>query len=236
MTKKSNQIRHLLALTGSIIGITIAALLGALRFGWLSLQQSITPGPPPPAGDGIVSGVAFVLVFAVPFLLSLPALRLPTSTLQSAAWLGTSVLALFGSLASFSAVTLLTMPIPAVLLGAAGLLALHKAGLRQSLRILGTGRALVIVGLAAFFAPFVQDNPACWALIQGESGDPVWEPRPYSKTSPNLPADPGPDEPVAWTCATDTVSGLEGLMSISLEAFLIVLAGLAKRHKTFGLK
>lgn len=227
---KLERLRRIFVLVGAILGIAAGILFGAYRFGWVSLQQSATQGPPsptPPTGVETIGGLAFALVFTLPFVLCLLALRLKTPVLQAGIWLGIALLAFLGSFATFSVVSLVTMPIPAILLGIAGLLAFREAGLRQALFILGVGGALVIIGSAAFFALFSQEDPTCWALISTESGGAIWEPRPYTETSPSLPANPQPGEPAAWSCTSDTISLSESLMSISLWALaLLALRGI----------
>jgi hypothetical protein len=238
MNPKWIRIKRILALAGGIMGISAGILVGAFRFGWLSWQQRIpevpSSSPSPPTGVGVIDGLAFMLVFILPFVLCLYALRLKTPTLQAAIWLGISVLAFLGSAATFSAVTLVTMPITAVLLGIAGLIAFREAGVRQALFILAVGGALFVIGSASFYALFSQEDPVCWALIQTESEEQVWEPRPYSETSPNLPANPEPGELAAWSCTSDTVSISESLMSMSLWALaLLAMMGiqLSKRQQ-----
>lgn len=188
------------------------------------MQQSTSQEPlsAPPTGVETIDGLAFMLIFILPFVLCLFALRLKTPALQAAIWLGVSLLAFLGSFMTFSVVSLVTMPIPAVLLGIAGLLAFWEAGLNETFFILGVGCALVVIGGAAFFALFSQEDPACWALISMESGAQIWEPRPYSETSPTIPANPRPGEPIAWSCTSDTISISESLMSMSLWALALL--------------
>jgi hypothetical protein len=223
-------IKRTAALLGGVLGLAVGILISAFRFGWVTLQPGVEGQPVTPTGVGLLDGLAFLLVFTLPFALSLAALYLDRPPAQAAIWLGVALLAFFGSWATFSALTLFTMPIPALLLGGAGLIALMQSGPRRVLPALGVGVVLVVVGAAAFLTLFTRDDPACWALIQAESGEPVWEPRPFSQSSPAIPANPGPGDPISWTCTTDVISASESLVSMSLWGLaLLTLAAIWPR-------
>ena len=221
-----NRMRFL-ALIGGILGLIIGFLLSSFRFGWITPGAEVSHGPAAPTGIEFTDGLAFLLVFTLAFGVSIVATRLKNPAPQAAIWLAGGILALLGSRATFSVIALFTFPIPALLLLLAGLIALRQAGLKAVLPILGVGGVIFLVGSSAFFTLFARDDPVCWALIRTETGEEVWEPRPFDTTSPTVSFDPAPGEALAWECTSDVISLSESLNSMSLWGLaLLALAGI----------
>jgi hypothetical protein len=207
-------------------------VISAFRFGWLRFPQEAAGShsqlPPAPTGVTIIDGLAFFLVYTLPFALSFFVFRYKNPASQAAVWLVAGILALLGSVTTFSSIAFL-FPVPALLLILAGLLSFWEAGLRQALSILGVALILLLVGIGAFYTLFAHDDPACWALIRTESGAEVWDRRPAG-IPPVLPADPQPGEPLSWECTSYVTSIAESLSSMGLWALgIIALLGILPR-------
>jgi hypothetical protein len=203
--------------------------MGALRLGLLTLQPTLET-PSPLFNGELFGGLAFALVYMLPFAVSLSCLRLHNVILQTATWLAAALLGLLASFTTFSLVSLVLFPLPALLLLGAALLSFQTIERRQTGHVAIISAGLIILGSASWLLLFSQENPQCWALVRNTAGGETWESRPFSQGPVQLPADPGLGAPVTMTCSSDTITLAEAGQSLGLWlAGLILLFWL---HRT----
>ena len=215
-------LRQVLVFTGGLLGLIAGTVIGLRRMGIALLFPDSASGPQPPSGDAWIGQIAFLLVFTLPFALSLLALRSDRTPLQSVIWVGSGLLALVGAFFSFSVMTVILLPVPGVLLLAGGGIAFVRPEVKKSVPVILLALALVIAGGGSFYVLFNQENPACWSQVRTVSGENVWEPSPPGATPPVVVGDPEAGDIVAWSCSSDVIVAAEGLSSMGIWALAVV--------------
>jgi hypothetical protein len=209
-----------LAIVGSGIGILAALGLGALRLGLIRIQPDTSGVPTPPFNGELLGGLAFALAYLFPFGLSFYVLR-RSSAEQAAVWLGTAAMAILAAFTSFSLVTLILFPVPA-LLAVAGVLAARAAGWRNLPAPLAIALLLSGVGVAAWRILFLREDGMCWDLLRGANGAAdYWQARAFS-FSGTISANSGPGQIITSTCSSDIISPLEAGLSTGLWMLAVV--------------
>lgn len=188
-----------LALAGGLWGAASAIFLGGLRFAL---------GDEPRTGEEIPGDIAFLLVYLMPFGLSLVALRLNSPVPQVAIWLAGAILGILASLSSFSGVTLILLPAVFLLLLAAWRTS-RSPEFRMAWPIFAVVSGVVVVGILSFLLLFTQEDSRCWVLVRS-GGQEVWEERPYSNTISLGPNDLGS------TCTSNIISPTEAVLSLGV--------------------
>ncbi len=130
-------------------------------------------------------------------------------------WLATTVLALLASFTTFSIVSLVVFPLPALFLLLAALLAYRAAGWRQTIPIVAVAAGLIVIGACAWLVLFSRADGRCWDQIRAADGTTFWQETPYS-TSGSLSANPVPGESVSRLCSSDIITPVEGASSVGL--------------------
>ena len=212
-----------LAWMGSVLGLLAGLAFGALRLGWLHIQQDVLVTPTPPFNGELWGGLAFALAYIFPFALSLFAPRWRNPALHAAVWLATAVLALLASFTTFSIVSLVVFPLPALFLLLAALFAYRTAGWRQTIPIVAVVAGLIVIGLCAWLVLFSHEDGRCWDQVRAADGTTFWQELPYS-TSGYLSANPATGESVSRLCTSDIITPVEGALSVGL--WVLALLGL----------
>lgn len=235
---------RLLAFLGSLWGLGSALVLSGIRFANSS----------EPERDALTS-VAFTVVYAAPFLLSLAALRWKNSAQQAAVWSAGGVLALFASFSAFSGISLIFLPaVPLLMLTAIFAVAqsFDSSGLRSGLPVLPVSLGLIGLGVAAFVALItLTSDPRCWVLRRNADGHEEWQVAPPdvasitvinepngqqgfgSGTMPPRSADGSSSSApgiVTSTCTSDIISPIESAVSLALWIFAAVSLTMFRRY------
>ena len=216
--ERKYSLQQILVLVGGIGGLAAGLYIGLHRFGLFGAAQDPAAGPQPPTADAAVGQTAFLLVFVLPFVMSLLALRSQRPQAHAVAWIGTGLFGLLATIFSFSAATRLLLPLPSILLLAAGSMAFLRPDVEKSLAVIVLALGLVVVGGGAFFTLFTQEDPVCWAQLRSESGQDIWEERPAGTADPIVLNDPAVGDIVGWTCTSDVISRQEGWYSLGIWA------------------
>ncbi|HUF39242.1 MAG TPA: hypothetical protein VMN57_12025 [Anaerolineales bacterium] len=217
---------QLLVFTGGLLGLLAGIVIGLRRFGIaLLFADAPASGPEPPSGDALSGQIAFFLAFTAPFLLSLAVLFSKRTSLQAVVWLGSGLLGVVGAFFSFSIMTRILLPLPALLVLSGGVIAFTRQEVKKSVLVIVLALVMVFAGVTSFITLFTQENPACWALVRTEGGKDVWEPSLPSLNPPIIAAEPGTGDTLAWSCSSDVISRTEGLYSLAIWA--AVAGGLA---------
>jgi hypothetical protein len=191
------------AVTGIVLCLVFAAGVGILQY--LNTELALR-------SLELAGTVAFAVVLSAPALLALAGLRERPSLLVAAGVLGL-VLAF---LSSFALVGLVFVAPAVLFLVAAGQLRSEEVRPRGAIAAV---LVPVVLGLVAFFALLVHDDPACWATdaVTGETsrlevGVSV-EGGSISVTTP-----PGTSES---GCSSDVITPVEGLVAIGIVGLML---------------
>lgn len=231
--KKTYTPQQIIVFTGGLLGLLAGLVIGLRRFSVYILFPDPASGLQPPSGDALAGQIAFLLVFTLPFVLSLLVLRSRRISLQAAIWIGAGLLALVGTVASFSAITRVLLPLPGLLLLIGGGMAFTRPEVERVVLVIAVALVLVVAGGASFLSLFTEEIPVCWSLVRNETGADVWVRNPEGVVPLSAPAVPvDPDEPVepglgditSYSCASDVISLREGWTGLGIWA--AALAGL----------
>lgn len=238
---KKYTLQQIIVFTGGLLGLLAGLVIGLRRFGVFLLFADPASGPPPPSGDAFIGQVAFLLVFTIPFGLSLFALRSDRVSFQAVVWIGSGVLALVGTVASFSVITLILLPLPGILLLIGGGIVFTRPEVERALLVVALSLVLVAAGGASFLTLFAEENPVCWSLVRTAAGEDVWERSPQGvvplsapaiPVAPAIPAEPGAGDITSWSCSSDVIDPREGWTGLGIwAAALIALFVLSRRSE-----
>ena len=209
-------LQQILVLIGGVGGLAAGLYIGLHRFGLFGAAQDPAAGPQPPTADAAIGRIAFLLVFVLPFVISLLALRSQRPQVHAVVWVGAGLFGLVATMFSFSAATRLLLPLPSILMVVAGSMAFLRPDVEKSLAVIVLALGLVVVGGGAFFTLFTQEDPVCWAQLRTESGQYSWEERPAGTADPIVLNDPAVGDVVGWTCTSDVISTQEGWYSLGI--------------------
>ncbi len=203
----------------SVKALAIAGAVSGLSAGLANGIQRYTAEPPPFSQVERVGMLAFILVYTAPYLLALYALRRKKPAQPAAIWFAAAGISLMSTPRASSIASLLLLVASALLLGLAGWKAYRKDLPNQGSRVFALASGLVVVGMLSWLMMFLSQDPVCWVLVRGDNSSDQWMQMTYRQQTPGLPANPGPGDPVAWRCESDTITPGEGLVSIGLWIF-----------------
>jgi hypothetical protein len=204
-----------LAMVGAGWGLAAAVGIGGLR-----LANTI----PALTLDQMPGGIAFALVYVVPFVLAGLALRWETGN-QGGVWLAAGLLGLMAMVSTFSGVTLIFFP-AAILLILAGIVRLARNRGRGLPVTLGLIVGTVLLNGLAFRALFLREDARCWEQVRSEVGDVIWQAAPFRQFGQISATGNGV---IGVQCASDVISGLESVVAVGLLAMEIGGVTLAGR-------
>lgn len=233
---KKYSLQQVIAFTGGLLGLLAGLVIGLRRFGVYLVFPNPSSEPSPPSGDAFVGQLAFLLVFTLPFVLSLLVLRSDRTPPRAVVWIGAGLLALAGAVVSFSFLTQVLLPLPGLLLLVAGGMAFTRPEVTRALAVVAVALVLVVAGGAAFITLFTEENPACWSYMLTETGG-VWERSPENVapiSAQAVPANPGPGDIVRWSCVSDVIGLREGWTSLGIWAAGLGVLYFASARRVYG--
>jgi hypothetical protein len=216
---------------GEGLGLVLALGLSGVRVANLNEPLGV---------ESLLGSIAFAVVYAAPFALSLWALSWKNARQQAAVWLAGGLLALLESFTAFSGASLVFLPIaPLLMLAALGSAVdgAHLSGLHAVWPILPVSVGVVGVGVAAFLVLItLTSDPRCWVLNRYPDGHTSWARDFASEAQMTVTRGPngetvmgsgqgigGPPvngiERVSATCTSDVISPVESAASVGLWAF-----------------
>jgi hypothetical protein len=231
--EKKFTLQQILAFTGGLLGLLAGLVIGLRRFGVYILFPDPAFGSQPQSGDALAGQIAFLLVFTLPFVLSLIVLRSRRVSLQAVVWIGAGLLALVGTIASFSAITRVLLPLPGILLLIGGGMAFTRPEVKRAVLVIAMALVLVVAGGASFLNLFTEENPVCWSLVRNETGADVWVRNPQgvvplsapaAPVDPDVPVEPGLGDITSYSCVSDVINLREAWTGLGIWA--AALAGL----------
>jgi hypothetical protein len=213
MGERRKQWARTLALLGSSAGLAGGLFLGGIRVANSEgpLWRVAWPG-----------SLAFAVVYAAPFFLSLLVWWRGARAQQTAVWAAAAFLGVAGFFTAFSGVTVVLLP-GAILLALAALLTLPSLPGRALPGVFLLAALLALILGGAWFALFSRaDAGLCWEQVRAADGSTTWRARPYEQgdQGPVVVIEEGAGV-VQVTCSSDIIDNGEALL-----AFLAVVAGL----------
>ena len=218
------------AVVGGLLGLVAATALGVLRF---ALADS------PEAEAQMLGNVAFALVYASPYLLTLVVSRTRDSAARGGLLMALGLLSWAASFSTFSLVTVILLPATvAILLGSVLSLRSASGGLLRAAPFFLAG----VVGVAAvgfsFYSLFglESDETRCWALVRGPDGQQAWQSRPNVGGSPHrLSIGPTGAQTIRSTCTSDIITNSEAAVGLGVLAVAAtLLIGVSRVHLPQG--
>ena len=206
------------AVVGGLMGLVAATALGVLRF---ALADR------PEAEAQMLGNVAFALVYASPYLLTLAVSRTRDPAARGGLLMALGLLSWAASFSTFSLVTVVLLPATvAILLGSVLSLRSASGGLLRAAPFFLAG----VVGVAAvgfsFYSLFglESDETRCWALVRRPDGQQAWQSRPNLGGGPNQLSisATGPDVSRS-TCTSDIITDSEAATALGILAVASML-------------